>query len=64
MRYKILVQKAGTALRTDFERAAAELSQKVNEAIRDGWVPQGGLAVGETAATERPHLMQAMVKQE
>jgi len=64
MRYKILIQKAGTALKTDFERAAEELSHKVNEAIRDGWEPQGGLAVGETAVTEVPHLMQAMIKQE
>jgi hypothetical protein len=64
MRYKILVQKAGTAVKTDFERAAEELARKVNEAIRDGWTPQGGVAVGRTAAVEVPHLMQAMVKQE
>lgn len=64
MRYKILIQKAGTAVRTDFERAAEELARKVNEAIRDGWKPQGGVAVGKTTAVEIPHLMQAMVKQE
>jgi hypothetical protein len=64
MRYKILIQKAGTAIRTDFERAAEELSQQVNEAIRDGWTPKGGLAVGKTTAVEVPYLMQAMVKQE
>ena len=64
MEYKILIQKAGSALKTDFERAAEELARKVNQAIRDGWEPKGGLAVGETAATEVPHLMQAMVKRE
>jgi hypothetical protein len=64
MRYKILIQRAGSALKTDFERAAEELAHKVNDAIYDGWEPQGGLAVGETAATEVPYLMQAMVKQE
>jgi hypothetical protein len=64
MRYKILVQKAGSALKTDFGRAAEELSRKVNEAIRDGWEPKGGLTVGETTALELPYLMQAMVKKE
>jgi hypothetical protein len=64
MEYKILIQKAGSALKTDFERAAEELARKVNQAIRDGWEPKGGLAVGETAAAEVPHLMQAMVKRE
>jgi len=64
MRYKILIQKAGSALKTDFERAAEGLARKVNEAIRDGWEPKGGLAVGETAGVEVSYLMQAMVKRE
>jgi hypothetical protein len=64
MKYKILVQKAGTALKTDFERAAEKLSLKVNEAIRDGWEPKGGVAVGKTAAVELPYLMQAMIKRD
>ena len=64
MRYKILVQRAGSALKTAFEHAADELSRKVNEAIRDGWEPQGGLTVGETATIEVPHLMQAMIKRD
>jgi len=64
MEYKILIEKAGSALRTNFERAAEALSLKVNEAIRDGWEPKGGIAVGETAATEVPYLMQAMVKKD
>jgi hypothetical protein len=64
MQYKILIEKAGSAWRTNFEQAAAALSLKVNEAIRDGWEPQGGVAVGETTATEVPFLMQAMIKRE
>jgi len=64
VRYKVLIQKAGTVVKTDFESAAEKLARKVNEAIRDGWKPQGGVAVGKSAATEVPHLMQAMVKPE
>ena len=64
MEYKILIERAGSAWRTNFERAAEALSQKVNEAIRDGWEPKGGVAVGETTATEVPFLMQAMIKRE
>jgi hypothetical protein len=64
MEYKILMEKAGSAWKTDFARAAEALSLKVNEAIRDGWEPQGGVCVGETTATEVPFLMQAMVKRD
>ena len=64
MEYKILIEKAGSPLKTYFERAAEELACKVDEAIRDGWLPQGGVAVGKTAATEVPFLMQAMIKED
>jgi hypothetical protein len=64
MEYKILIEKAGSAWKTNFVRAAEGLSLKVNEAIRDGWEPQGGVCVGETTATEVPFLMQAMIKRE
>jgi hypothetical protein len=64
MEYKILIEEASSGLRTDFERAAKALSLKVNEAIRDGWEPKGGLTVGKTRAMEVPYLMQAMVKKE
>jgi hypothetical protein len=62
MDYKVLIEQAGSAWKTDFEDAAEALSRKVNEAIRDGWEPQGGVAVGKTTAVEVPFLMQAMVK--
>jgi hypothetical protein len=64
MRYKILVQKAGSFFETDFERAAQELSNKVDQALRDGWEVQGGLAVGRAKMDEISYLMQALVKQE
>jgi len=64
MKYNILIQKAGTVVKTDFAGAAEKLARKVNEAIHDGWTPQGGVAVGRSAATEIPYLMQAMVKLE
>lgn len=64
MKYKILVQKAGSAFKTDFEHAAQELSDKVNQAIREGWEPHGGLATGRTTGLEIVYLAQAMIKQE
>lgn len=64
MRYKILVQKAGSFFETDFERAAEDLSNKVNEALREGWQVQGGLAVGRSKMDEISYLMQALVKPE
>jgi membrane protease subunit (stomatin/prohibitin family) len=64
MKYKILVQRAGSAFSTDFERAAQELSNRVNEALREDWQLQGGLAVGRTKIAEISYLMQAVVKLE
>jgi hypothetical protein len=62
MEYKIVIERAGSAWKTDFGRAAEALAGKVNRAIRDGWEPYGGVAVGKTTAIEVPFLMQAMVK--
>ena len=62
MEYTILVQKAGGLFGTDFAQAAQQLAAAVNEAILDGWEPQGGLAIGQTGGTETPYLMQAMVR--
>jgi hypothetical protein len=64
MRYKILMQKAGSVFKTDFERAAQLLTDQINEALRDGWQVQGGLTVGRTTAAEIAYLMQAVVKRE
>jgi hypothetical protein len=62
MEYTILVQKAGGLFGTDFAQAAQLLAATVNEAILNGWEPQGGLAIGQTSGTETPYLMQAMVR--
>jgi hypothetical protein len=64
MQYKILVQKAGSVVKTDFEEAGEALSRQVNEAIREGWEPKGGVTVGKTSATEVAYLLQAMVKKD
>jgi hypothetical protein len=62
MEYKILVVKAGSVWKTHFEQAAQEMSRRVNQAIGEGWEPLGGVNVGKTAATERPFLLQAIIK--
>lgn len=60
MRYKILTVNAVSGLSTEFGQAADKLSQLVNQAMLEGWVPQGGVAVGETMSMKEPYLFQAM----
>ena len=61
MKYQILTVRSNPGnMATDFEKAAVELSELVNQAIRDGWEPLGGVAVGNTQATMSPYLFQAM----
>ncbi len=62
MEYKVIVVPAVKSIGTNFEKAAQELAKKVNEQLQSGWVPQGGLAVGETQSLKEPYIMQAMVK--
>jgi len=62
MEYKVILVSAIKTFGTDFDKAAQELAEKVNEQIQWGWLPQGGLAVGETQSTKEPYIMQAMVK--
>jgi hypothetical protein len=64
MKYKILMQRAGSMVKTDFERAAQELAEKVNQALREGWQVKGGVAVGHTTTAVVAYLMQALVKPE
>ena len=42
------------------EASAARLSDKVSEAIKDGWEPFGGIAHSENQE-ENPFLLQAMI---
>lgn len=62
MEYKVLVVRGAGVTGTHFEKAAEELSDRVNEAIKEGWRPQGGLCVGESQVTREPYLMQAVVR--
>jgi hypothetical protein len=62
MEYKVIVVSAVKSIGTDFDKACQELAAKVNEEAQWGWVPQGGLAVGETQSLKQPYIMQAVVK--
>lgn len=61
MKYKIITVNTVQFIGTNFEKAAEELTELVNAALREGWKPIGGVAVGGTQSTHEPHLFQAMV---
>jgi hypothetical protein len=63
MEYKVITVSAASGLGTDFEKAGEEMSRIVNEALRTGWRPQGGLAVGMTPHTKSTYLLQAVVRE-
>ena len=62
MQYKVIVEDAARGLMGDsgMETSADILSEKVNEAIKDGWEPLGGIAHSENRQ-ENPFLLQAMI---
>ena len=62
MQYKVIVEDAARGLMGDsgMETSAAILAEKVNEAIKDGWEPLGGIAHSENRQ-EDPFLLQAMI---
>ncbi len=61
MKYKIVTVNAVIgSFSTEFEQAAEKLSNLVNREMRDGWMPVGGVAVGQTMSTKEPYLFQAM----
>ena len=62
MNYKVVTVSAAAFIGTNFESAALELTEKVEELLAEGWQPQGGIAVGETQTTKAPYLFQALVK--
>jgi len=63
VQYKILFTNAVAFIGTDFGSAAEHLADQVNQALAEGWRPQGGVAVGDTQNTKAPFLFQAMVKE-
>ena len=62
MQYKVIIEDASRGVMGDscMEASAAILSDKVNEAIKDGWEPLGGIAHSENRQ-ENPFLLQAMI---
>ena len=45
MQYKILRTRAGN----DIDKAVTKLEKMVNEEMKDGWRPQGGVNINDTA---------------
>jgi hypothetical protein len=62
MTYKIIGITAVRGLGTNFAEASAELAELVNEAISQGWKPQGGVSIGITQSTHAPFMFQAVVR--
>ena len=62
MQYKVIIEDAARGVMggSGMEASAAILSDKVNEAIKDGWEPLGGIAHSENRQ-ENPFLLQAMI---
>jgi hypothetical protein len=62
MEYRVIVVSGSGLTGTNFERGAERLAELVNEALRQGWKPQGGVAVGESQMTREPFMLQAVVR--
>ncbi|MDB0030669.1 DUF1737 domain-containing protein [Opitutales bacterium] len=62
MQYKVIIEDASQGVMGGgaMESATSTLSEKVNEAIQEGWEPIGGIAHSEDRQ-ENPYLLQAMV---
>ncbi|MFH1732701.1 MAG: hypothetical protein ABIF82_13765 [Planctomycetota bacterium] len=61
MQYKIVTKASSRS--TSLEKTADDLAKEVNDLIRSGWKPQGGLVAG-TQLGQYPFVAQAMVKEE
>ena len=60
MQYKIVMKTSDRS--TPVEKTVAELAEEVNDLIRNGWKPQGGLAAGAQLG-QYPFIAQAMRKE-
>lgn len=58
--YKVVFQDITSIISRDLPKAVDELQLQVNALIREGWMPQGGLATVQAGASI--YLLQAMVK--
>lgn len=60
--YHIVSVQAQGPIGTDFTAAAAQLTELVNKALREGFEPVGGVAIAEPIGGGQPTLMQALVR--
>jgi hypothetical protein len=62
MQYKVIIEDAtkGVMGGGAMETATSTLSEKVTEAIKEGWEPIGGISQSEDRQ-ENPYLLQAMI---
>jgi hypothetical protein len=56
--YKILTQDIGSIMSRDVVQAAADMTEQVNQHLKDGWTPIGGLATVQ--AGTGIYLLQAL----
>jgi hypothetical protein len=62
MQYKVIIEDASQGVMGGgaMESATTTLSEKVNNAILEGWEPIGGISHSEDRQ-ENPYLLQAMI---
>jgi hypothetical protein len=60
MEYKVILCKVRNPFVRNVEKATKELERQVNEQLRAGWEPAGGIALA--SAGSAPYLFQAVVR--
>ena len=60
MEYRLVKHKVSAVLSKNVEKLADEFTRQVNEHIRSGWEPVGGVAIGQAGSTT--YLIQALIK--
>jgi hypothetical protein len=58
--YKVVRQKVSGLLAVTIAKQTEEFTRRVNEELRSGWEPVGGVASGSVGTTT--HLFQALIK--
>ena len=58
--YKVVASKVSAVLATTVTKRTEDFTRQVNEHLRSGWEPVGGLAIG--TAGSHAYLMQALIK--
>lgn len=60
MEYRLVKHKVSAVLAKNVAKLADEFTRQVNEHIRSGWEPVGGVAIG--TAGSQTYLIQALIK--